>query len=228
MTSINFEKDYLFLHVPKTGGTYMQLALLKHYEFVAYNFLSFEYKRCPYSFLQSLSEYYMQPEILEALGLTRERIMAMKKFAFVRNPYTRFISGWKFMIQNNFISGKLPLEDLIDIKDSVDILSYNHIFATQWFHMKEWEYEEVGRFENLEQDFCFILKMLGFEIEHKEEKTVNKTNDYGSTLQYYNKKVLDFVNEHFDEDFVKFGYQKASNLEELEIILSGGKVSEKI
>lgn len=222
MVSINFEKDYLFLHVPKTGGTYIQLALLKNYEFFAYNFLSFEYKKCPYSFPQSLSEYYMQPEILQSLDLTKERMMSMTKFAFVRNPYTRFISGWKFMIQSGFISGELPLEDLIDIKDSIDVLSYNHIFATQWFHMKGWTYEEIGRFEELETDFCFILKMLGFDVEHKEEKTVNKTKEYGSTFQYYTQKVLDFVNEYFDEDFSNFKYQKASSLEELETILSGG------
>lgn len=218
MVSINFDKNFLYLHVTKTGGTSIQLNLFKHYDFFPYNFLDYEYRKCPYSHPISIAEYFSRPEITKLVGLTPDQMKSMTKFTFVRNPYTRFISGWKYMIEHGFIND-IPLKDLIDIKDNIDTLSYNHIFATQCYQMSDWDFEEIGKFENLDEDFRYILKSL-FNIEPSHENVfMNTTKSYGNVLQYYNQSVLDFVNEWFKCDFERFDYPIANTMDELAEIL---------
>lgn len=218
MVSINFDKEILYLHITKTGGTSIQLNLLQHYDFFAYNFLDYEYRKCPYSHDISIAEYFSKPEISRVLGLTPEQINNMRKFTFVRNPYTRFISGWKYMTEHGFLND-LPLIDLIEIKDNIDILSYNHIFATQCYQMGDWKFDEIGKFENLDDDLRFILKSFcDMEPTHKNI-FLNKTKSYGNILPYYNQDILNFVNEWFKCDFERFEYPIAKTMDELETLL---------
>lgn len=204
MASVNFEKKIIYIHIPKTAGTYIQLILLKKYNFFVYNWCapdyqsnSFSYKRLP------ISTYFSQPEILDIIGI--DNLSEYKKFTFVRNPYHRFISAWKFLIERDYLSNTQTLESIIENRENMSGVVYNHMFATQCEHMKDWDFDEIGKFETLEDDLSCILKEFDITKTHTSEK-YNVTKNYGDPMNFYTSTILNFVNLHFIEDFIRFGY----------------------
>ena len=225
MVSINFDKKCLFLHLPKNAGTTIQIIISELFDFIPYNSLSTEYKKYVYSYNMSLPQYYRQEKILNSINLTVEEIDSYDKITFCRNPYTRFISGWKYMLQNNCISIE-SLQELIEKKDLLSTLVYNHIFSTQCYHIDNWNFKYIGRFENLIPDLKAIMldifKEINMSSNINQIKDIhhNKTNNYGSILQYYTIDILLFVNSNFKCDFERFNYPIANSLEELELLIN--------
>lgn len=212
MASVNYQKKIIYIHLPKTAGSYIQHILLKNYEFIPYNYLCFEYKNCVFSYKdKSIVKYYNDPEILDLISLSQDKIKEFKKFTFVRNPYHRFISAWQFMMEKGFISKNTTINELIINRDKYDGLVYNHFFVSQTEHLEGWNFDEIGKFENIEEDLKFILRDYGFNISHIPSKK-NETKDYGDPSQYYSKEFLEFINSNFNDDFLNFGYEKILKL----------------
>jgi hypothetical protein len=204
MTSVNFDKKLIYLHIPKTAGTYIQLTLLKKYGFFVYNWCAPDYQSCVFSYKNlPISTYFSQPEILEIMGI--ENLDEYRKFTFVRNPYHRFISAWKYLIEKGYLSNTETLENIIINRESYSGIIYNHLFVSQCEHMKEWSFDEIGKFETLEEDLQCILKEFDINKTHVNEKH-NVTKEYGDPMKFYTRNILEFVNEHFREDFIRFGY----------------------
>lgn len=206
MASINFDKKIIYLHIPKTAGSYIQLILLKKYGFYVYNWCAPDYQSCVFSYKGiGISSYFSQKSILEIIGI--DDLDGYKKFTFVRNPYHRFISAWKFLVEKEYLSSTDTLESIIMNRENQSGIVYNHLFITQKEHMKEWIFDEVGKFETLEEDLKCILNEFDIPVTHISEK-YNVTISYGDPMRFYTKFILEFVNQHFDEDFVNFGYLK--------------------
>jgi hypothetical protein len=222
MVSISPDYKIMYIHVTKTGGTYLQSTLSNYYDFYMYNFLCFTYKEKVYSYKTSIIDYYKNIEICRVLNLTPELIDNMIKITSVRNPYTRFISGWKFMTNTDSINKDMTLENLIGNytvnKDSIDNEHYNHIFCTQKNQLKGSTNLRICKFENLDEEFSDIMRNLGYKIVHQNIE-INKTPDYGDIFNYYNESILEFVNTNFYEDFIEYDYKIANSLDELKEIL---------
>lgn len=209
MASINFEKKIIYIHIPKTAGSYIQYILMKNYNCFSYNCCSYEYRKISFSYKEyPLVKYFSRPDILEPIGINIDELSSYKKFTFVRNPYNRFISAWEFLIEKDFLDEEITFEELIINKDTYDSLVYNHLFVTQSEHMKGWDFDEIGQFETLEQDLKCILSGYGFKITHEEtvkNKTINKKD---ISFYFNNSNFIEFINSYFDEDFLNFGYEK--------------------
>ena len=207
MASFNKEKKIVFLHIPKTAGTYVQHILLRNYGFPAYNYLSYDYKSSVFSYKDlPLVKYFSRKEILDVIGV--DDISEYKKFTIVRNPYKRFISGFEFLKEKGYIERDITFEDFIEKKDTCSGIVYNHLFCSQSEHMRGWEFEEIGQFETIELDLTCILRVFGFEICHFPSKKNETTYGVNSMNLIDNPKFIKFINENFDEDFLKFGYEK--------------------
>lgn len=209
MASINFEKKIIYIHIPKTAGSYIQYILIRNYNAVSYNFCAFHYRNTVFSYRDyPLVSYFSRDDVLEAIGLKYEDLASYKKFTFVRNPYFRFISGWEFLVEKRFIEENKSFEELIENIDDYNGLIYNHLFVTQSQHMKGWNFDEIGQFENIEDDLTCILKEFGFEIKHficRKNETKKKKD---CSFYLNNDSFVKFINCHFDEDFKQFGYEK--------------------
>lgn len=207
MASINKEKKIIFIHLPKTAGTYVQHILLRNYGFPAYNYLSYDYKSSVFSYKDfPLVKYFSREEILEIIGVSD--LSEYKKFTIVRNPYKRFISGFEFMKEKGYIQRDTTFDEFIKQKDTCSGIVYNHLFCSQSEHMRGWEFDEIGQFETIELDLTCILRVFGFEICHSPSKN-NVTNyGYDAMNLMNNFTFIRFINENFDEDFLKFGYEK--------------------
>ena len=251
MASINHKLNAIYFHIPKTAGSYIQNTLDTNYEFNNYmhmlrpDFEKFNdfnkekyleekdiYKVFPYkNRMFGINNYYSDsPELKEMMCLDNGKWEECFKFTFVRDPYSRFISGWNFILGNPHMSENIHeneeyhrCEDLMycieHIEDFSDI-AYNHIFLPQWDHVINKDgindIDFIGKQENLEEDLKIALEKIGItELKHNKEKKVNKNKvDYVYYKDYYTQEILDFVNKHFDKDFIEFDYKKYELLED--------------
>jgi hypothetical protein len=252
MVAINHTKNVIFFHIPKTAGSYIQRILHSDYNFCNYNDLArIEiddvllflkngrnhnngkiYNTNPWSSKDlGIYRYFETSEtMLSMMMISSEKLNNMYKFTFVRDPYSRFISSWNFVI-NGFKNKKsiiydnknLKLKDLDDLeffiekKDKLTAIAYNHVFITQYEHIKAEDgtikMDFIGKLENIENDLEIVLKNIGFDtITHKSDK-VNKT-EHKYYKEYYTENIFKFVNEFFDIDFTYFGYKKFTNLDD--------------
>lgn len=214
MVSINHEKKIIFFHIPKTAGSYIQEILLRYYNFFPYNGCTFEAKTTMCTIKEMSSAKYIRDlEVQRVLGIINLNEFIF--FSFVRNPYTRFISGWKFIVEKGHIPSEMTLIKIIKNKEGLSGIPYNHMFMTQMQYLNGYPLDNVGKYEEIEDDLSLILKEYGFTINHIPSKK-NVTSEYGDYKKFYTQEILNFVNVYFHEDFINFGYDKISSISEFQ------------
>ena len=241
MCSINHDKKAIFIHITKTGGTYIHENLTNFYGFKHFlitrpdhesfcnidiqknNIDYYEEKIIPYNHVANrkhgfLKYFKTSNYINRMMNMNEENWNTYKIFCFIRNPYDRIISGWNYI--NNVLEKKVTFENFIEKIDNLSDFEYFITFMSQFNNMidenNKFRIDYLGKFENLEEDFQNILLNIGFkkeEIIHDKDKINNFEYD-----SYYNiinsQYLLDKVNEICKEDFEKFHYQKIKTYEE--------------
>lgn len=237
MIYINHDVKAIFIHIPKTGGTYIGPTLEKYYGFKSY--LKLLQNRRPdhnnvcksslfrkvltgnntydYSFFNKvigLLVYCKTSDYLnQKMNMDTEKWKTYTKFCFIRNPYDRALSGWKHF--NTIFKLNISFFDYInrsDLINSVSDIEYGHIFMTQKKHIQnesgECGVSIIGRFEYLEEDFRCILLQLGFDKVIHPIQRLNVSNDSGAEDIILESKTVRKLNELFFDDFEMFHYQK--------------------
>jgi len=180
--------DFIFIHINKTAGTSL------------YRTLGIPWKR-----------HLTSQEVIDIVG--QEKWQKAFKFAFVRNPWDKVVSQYKYRIKTNQNRMK---ENEIDFNNWV-IKAYKEkdlryfdlpkLFAPQaeWLKNNEGKIDMdfIGRFENLHNDFEKVSKELKLQ---KELPHLNKTN-HKPYQDYYNKDSINIIENHYKEDIEMFGYK---------------------
>ncbi|MEM7233719.1 MAG: sulfotransferase family 2 domain-containing protein [Planctomycetota bacterium] len=204
---ISDEKKFIFVHVPKTGGSSMSQALQ------------------PVSLERQSSRWY---SLLRKFGLPRdyrkfrflthghlrsvERIMPPEiykeyfKFAFVRNPWDRLVSEYNALMHqpNNRryrrvakldgFKGYLEYEAPRIVDSQVDMLLDSR---------GEIGVDFVGRFENLAADFQHVCERVGLETDLGH---VN-AHKHASYRTFYTDETREFVRKYWHRDIEAFDYE---------------------
>jgi len=121
-------------------------------------------------------------------------------FAFVRNPFERFVS-WYLYDKMGFDNFEKWLYNFLENNklNQLDYLTNNDGFI---------DIEFIGRYENLQNDFNYILNRLGLNkiilpIKNKNKKNYFYQDFYSKNLELYVKskiqKELDFFNYKFND-----------------------------
>ena len=167
--------DIRFIHIPKNAGTSI-------YKFLTDNNISFLYGTSSKKIV-----HFHRP----ASFFANEDSF---KFAIIRNPYTRLVSYYNYMVTKdwnpsfeNFVKNKL-----INKKTKI---------PTPWKCQIEWLYsdgkrivDKVFKFENINDELpnFFGIKSI---IGHQNRSTYNEYEEY------YNPELKKIVYEQFIEDF---------------------------
>ncbi len=200
----NIEKKYAFVHIQKTGGISVSSILGEIQGSINTN---------QHDFISNLNhpENYF-------------------KFSFVRNPFDRLLSWynmgvlnnknhkitgytndfWKYLLENsNDFSSFLRCTDIVLEKCDHLIEPYNKsISFNQLDYISDIKgavaVDFIGRFENIQDDFGEITKMLN--INNKKLPLLNSFphSDYRS---YYNSKDVDYVSLLYKRDIEYFNYK---------------------
>jgi hypothetical protein len=225
---IDFINNFLFIHIPKTGGTSIE------------NFLHPNSEAYSQSIEKHRAEHVLycnyEKNILEK-GLN---INDFYVFSFVRNPYSRIYSHWKFLNSayrqyhdvhykavvdfeltrylfdfNSFIGFIYDVQKSFDRNNPMSRDAYLwYIFSTQC----EWlgdikNIDFIGRFEKLEKDFANVFKKLYKKKMSCTLPKLNRTTEfYFEYLDKYDIVSREKVCKMFISDIETFKYRFSDKL----------------
>lgn len=185
----------IFVHIPKTAGLSICQSIFSNYGAGHY----------------SLSDYQ---------NIFSKRIFnSYFKFTIVRNPYERFESAYDYLKNGGF-------DDRDRLWAEKNIMVYNDIneFVQFWLNSKSMfemvhfkpqanflknksgqiNMDFIGRMENLQDDYNFIKKKVGFTADLKKINTTKRKNDRIQLNQISKEKVY----QMYKEDFEVLKYKK--------------------
>ena len=221
----NDKYKFIFIHVPKTGGTSIEEYFGKNmagkgkhrslrewcelYEYERGDRLASDRIPCPIvppsSFDHEFSQYF--------------------KFTVVRNPWDRMVSYWKYKKIHSGVGGRfLPFPGLDFAREksfpkwlncAADLSqeqwdAFAPIgFATQKQMITHGQIcmDYIIRFEDLQNGFDEVCKKIGHQPKppHRKLPHVHKTN-HKHYSAYYNDQTEQFIRERYAEDIKMFDY----------------------
>jgi hypothetical protein len=202
-------KKALFLRIPKTASTSV-ISLFKKTRklYEAQNF----FKSRQNAILYFDTRYYLNvmKRSQKWFDLKQNNIFT---FGFVRNPWDRAVSSWKFGSHGkdwnlNFVDFCRNLKNLkINPKNgkAKNALLF-HICEQHPFLIcenKNLKADFIGRFENLQEDFNIICNKIGIQ-QQLPHKNKNKHKHYS---EYYDDETRELVAEKYKKDIEYFGYK---------------------
>lgn len=175
---------YLFIHIPKTGGTSVQDALISSTRDAIGHGPSVIAKRFVHATLAETGE-----------RLDQDAIRRAYKFGFVRNPWDRAVS---FFLHNQRLT-----------RATMDFASFwRDKHRKDQFYRQQTDYLDgldfIGRFENLKSDIERVATHLGLPKPNLQHLNMSSMRlDYAS---YYCDETKSIINDRYERDIEDLGY----------------------
>lgn len=199
---ISLEKKFIFIHIPKNAGSSIVNSLGG--KLVDWDNQNKIYKQ--------------HASISQLKNLYSINIDQYFKFAFVRNPWDRAVSGFHWLTgvdqpsfqkckKSSFLDFLLVrngFEKLIGTKDQstreVHFISQHEMIYIDGSNQMDF----VGKFENLQKDFDTICSKIGIEKLKLPESNKSKHKHY---TEYYTDETKDLVYQKYQKDIELFNYK---------------------
>jgi hypothetical protein len=206
---ISHRNRFIFTAIPKTGTHAVRQALRAHlgpedHEQVGL----FLQKRLPYAALAALRHGHLSlAQIRPHLG--EAAFAAYFKFAFVRNPFDRFVSYCAFMtreddefarrpqkVMRHFLFKERPLDHLLFHPQHAFVTDARGALLTN----------AIGRVEEMQSSYEALCARIGLAPVPLER--VNATQQRCSDYRiYYDRELIDGVADLYRRDLDLFGYR---------------------
>lgn len=203
---ISLQHRFIFAAIPKTGTHAVRRALRVHMgpkdmEQVGL----FVQRKFPIPELARLGHGHFTLEQVRPF-LSPEEFSGFFKFAFVRNPYDRFVSYCAFITraQGQFERDpKAVMRHFLANPPRQHILFQpQHGFVTD--SAGQLLTDELGRVEEMQQSYDRIAKRIGIPSEQLEKVNASSRRDY---RDYYDQGLIDGVAKLYARDLELFGYE---------------------
>ncbi len=203
---ISHRHRFIFFAIPKTGTHSVRQALRRH---MAEDDLEqvglFVQKRFPYPELKDIGHGHISARQIAPV-LDPEVFTAYFKFAFVRNPFERFVSYCAFMGRKDDQFLNAPREFMKWIL--FERKPFDHVlFLTQHEFIADTEnrlaLDYVGRNESMQTGYDAICAHLGIPGETLARANASQHRPY---REYYDRELADAVAEFYRKDFELFDY----------------------
>ena len=197
---------FMFFAVPKTGTHSVRHALRPH---LADDDLEqvglFVQKRFPFPELSSIGHGHLGVQHVRPV-LGDEVFASYFKFAFVRNPFDRFISYCAFMSRQ---TGQFEASPQAFMRYIIrDQPPLQHILFRPQHEMLcdaagRLAMDMVGRVENMQRDFDAICARIGIPASPLEQVNASRHRPY---TDYYDDELRSLVARMYARDLELFGY----------------------
>ena len=205
---LSIKHNFLFVHIPKTGGNSIQKVLAPFSEdriSVLYPFqdgkeqFSIQNPTYAYQKHSSLSEYKKL--------LPKEIYNSVFKFTVVRNPWERMLSLYFSPHAKRLKFDKKIFESVIQEAKTVE----SFVSTASWFNrfmgknpIKTTEIQRFIKFEDLQNEFNVLCADLG--LGPFSLAKLNASN-HGNYLNYYDNYLKKLVENKFKHEIDFFEYQ---------------------
>lgn len=222
---ISRQHKAIFIHIEKTGGTSIEKKLglfeilhrgvqdhrkLRQYEHLAntafkFNSLKFSlYNLRRHNYRKAL--YYLKNTFLPEL--TKTEYETFYKFTFVRNTWDRIYSYYLSIIRDEIVRKIYNIKTDCSFKHFIEHF-LDHKNFNQLNYIKDIKgnisVDYIGRFENLQNDFDAICKILKIEDTELPKLLVfNKVKDY---TQFYNHETMELVYKLYKDEIDYFDFE---------------------
>lgn len=220
----------IFVHIPKNAGQSIEHVFLK--------LLGLKWEtRAPLLLRPNDRPELGPPRLahLKAMDYVRLKYIPKQmfedyfKFAFVRNPWDRMVSFYRYL----GFSKKLDFKTFLTANFKNEIFYRHHWFVGQQYTFvysqeRKLIVDYLGRFENLQKDFDHVCKKIGIPVTVLPHVNKSKRNSPGIVekpnqdsdgsecgnrfiikpgyRKYYDQECIDCVAELYREDIEIFGY----------------------
>ena len=209
------DKNILFIHIPKTGGSIIEDEILKHTTQTLFSFfavgqhdnalpLGNDILPPPFNKISLQHQYYSTLyKYREKLNINFDNI---KVFCCIRNPYDRVISDLFFLKlikkDSSHETIKKALLNKYLYSDNLDTDGHQHPQYKYITDENEKIIPNIKIFKCEELNNCNdeLCEFLDLKVNVVQEN-VNK--DYS---KYLNKEIISIINEFYRKDFEIFGF----------------------
>ena len=203
---VSHQHRFIFVAVPKTGTHSVRQALREHLgpEDIEQVGL-FVNKSFPWQELARIRHGHLSIEQLRPF-LGSERVDAYFKFAFVRNPFDRFVSYCAFMTRQNNAFAMNPRGVMRQVLFELRPLDHVHFqpqFSLLSNESGELITDYVGRVEQLQQCYDHVCERIGLPGSRLAHVNRSRRGDY---RQYYDAELRQEVAKLYRRDLELFDY----------------------
>jgi hypothetical protein len=203
---ISHRHGFIFAAIPKTGTHSVRRALRDHLgpddsEQVGL----FKQSRLPYPAIAAIGHGHISlAQIRPFVG--EEAFGRYFKFAFVRNPWDRFISYCAFMTREDSEFDERPkdvMRHFLFKERPADHLLFfpQHVFLTD--QQGRLLADEVGRVEEMQASYDAICRRIGIPTAQLDKVNSTRRKDY---REYYDRELIEGVADLYRRDIELFGY----------------------
>ncbi len=205
-------RKYVFIHIPKTGGTSLALALegraMKD-DILLGDTPKARRRRHRVKNIQTAGRLWKHSTLADIDGLITPKLLKTYfVFTLVRNPWDRIVSYYHWLQAQDFDH---PAVRLAQSTDFSRFLNHAHTWASLSAapyrgYMTDIQGQErcaaYIRLEHLQSDAQPLWDHLGFQLEIDH---VNRS-DRAGYHQYYSKADAELIRDLCAEDIARFGY----------------------
>jgi chondroitin 4-sulfotransferase 11 len=203
MSVVNLDKNYYFIHVPKTGGTSMEehVGGLAHYSYRTIkrlvpsidNYFGFAFVRNPWT--RVISSFYHKPN---------------NDDRNVTNAYPKNPNGFKRFVKER-MRPNIGYEKQIYWYPEYPSGRIHHHFLPQYFFLCDKEenikVDFIGSLESINEDWSYVSSKIFGDVKHLTK--MNKSNFSFDFMSHFDdEESNNIILEFYKKDFECFGYSK--------------------